>query len=114
LGLNASIVRVSVVAVIISALAFSLILYNPLGTTPKTVQQPAVNTQSATVTYTLGNSTSFGNSYFEPPSEILVAANTLVWTNFNLVRTGSSQISGAFFFFGYPETIGANVTIVTL
>ncbi len=53
----------------------------------------------------------FGNRYFEPQSGILVAANTLTWTNFHLNDTMNGFVSSSIFLFPFPDSIGANVTV---
>lgn len=54
----------------------------------------------------------FGNQHFEPPSGILVPANTLTWTNFRLNGTTTDVlVSGSIYLFPFPNAIGTNVTV---
>lgn len=53
----------------------------------------------------------FGNQYFEPPSGILIPANTLIWVNFRLNASAVEFVSGSVNFFPFPNVVGANVTV---
>jgi hypothetical protein len=56
----------------------------------------------------------FGNTNFEPPSAILIPANTLVWCNFRLDGISNftnPQVIVNFYFFPFPGTEGADVTV---
>jgi hypothetical protein len=53
----------------------------------------------------------FGNQYFEPPSGILIPANTLTWTNFRFNETSKVYVAGGINFFPFPVTIPANITV---
>jgi len=58
-----------------------------------------------------GTPCNFGDSWFEPPSAILIPANTLVWTNFQLQENGSYNVGGSIHYYPFPESLGANVTV---
>lgn len=47
----------------------------------------------------------------QPPSAILIPANTLVWTNFQLHENGIYSIQAGFDFLVTPEAMTANLTI---
>ena len=56
----------------------------------------------------------FGSNYFEPPSGILIPANTLIWTNFRLnVSTygANDYVAGTILYFPFPNAMGANITV---
>jgi hypothetical protein len=53
----------------------------------------------------------YGNQYFEPPSAILVPANTLIWTNFQLNGTINEAVGGSILLFPFPDATGVNVTV---
>lgn len=58
-----------------------------------------------------GTPCNFGNSYFEPPSAILISANTLIWTDFQLQVNGSYYVGSSFQFLSLPGSLGANITV---
>ncbi len=58
-----------------------------------------------------GTTCNFGNSLFEPPSAILIPANTLVWTNFQLQVNNSYFVNAAIHFLPFPAVVGANITV---
>jgi len=53
----------------------------------------------------------FGDQHFEPPSGIMMQANTLTWANFRLNDSKNVFVSGSIYFFPFPSTIGANITV---
>jgi hypothetical protein len=56
----------------------------------------------------------FGDDIFEPPSAVLVPANTLVWTNFQLGGVSdytNAMVAGTIHFYLFPEVLGANITV---
>lgn len=70
--------------------------------------------QSATTTEQVaydGTMCNFGDSYFEPPSAILLPANTLTWTNFRLRVNGSYYVGASIDFLSLPSVSGANIKI---
>lgn len=58
-----------------------------------------------------GVTCNFGDNTFEPPSAILIPANTLVWTNFKLHLNGSYVVGATVSYYPFPESSGANVTV---
>lgn len=67
-------------------------------------------TTTAQVVYD-GTPCNFGDSYFEPPSAILIPVNTLTWTNFQLQANGSYYVGGSIHFLSFPSALGANITV---
>ena len=53
----------------------------------------------------------FGSQYFEPPSGILIPANTLIWTNFQLNETTNAFVGASIVLFPFPDAAGVNVTV---
>lgn len=55
----------------------------------------------------------FGNHYFEPPSAILISADTLVWTTFQLDNNSNFHITSSFAVFPFSDLNGTffNVAI---
>jgi hypothetical protein len=77
-----------------------------------TITPPQVSNPSTVGT--LPRQQGFGNSNFEPPSAILIPANTLVWTDFRLdgvTNFANAQVYGNFYLFPFPGAIGANVSV---
>ncbi|MGI0084274.1 MAG: hypothetical protein ACREBQ_04245 [Nitrososphaerales archaeon] len=70
--------------------------------------QPQISTQSVPAAPAVSY---FGNHNFEPPSAILIPANTMVWTNFKLDENSNSLVAGSIVFFPFPNVIGANITV---
>lgn len=58
-----------------------------------------------------GTTCNFGDSYFEPSSAILIPANTLTWTNFQLQENGSYYVGGSIHFLSSSSVLGANITV---
>jgi hypothetical protein len=58
-----------------------------------------------------GTACDFGDSYFEAPSAILIPANTLIWTNFQLQENGNYYVGGSIHFLSFPSALGANITV---
>ncbi len=57
-----------------------------------------------------GTTCDFGDA-LDAPSAILIPANTLTWTNFQLQKNGSYFVGASIGFLAVPEAIGANVTV---
>ena len=53
----------------------------------------------------------FRNQHFEPPSGILIPANTLTWANFRLNASTNVFVSGSILIFPFPGSVGANITV---
>jgi len=58
-----------------------------------------------------GTTCNFGNSWFEPPSAILIPADTLVWANFQLQENGSYNVGASISYYPFPDALGANITV---
>lgn len=59
-----------------------------------------------------GTSCNFGDANVAP-SAILIPADTLVWTNFQLLGNGSYEVIANFDFLPVPEAMTANITVAT-
>ena len=74
-------------------------------------------TQNVTVQPTQGPPTQedFGNNYFEPPSAILISADTLVWTNFKLGVTNNTSyfVGGSINYLVFPAAVPRLVKLLT-
>ena len=53
----------------------------------------------------------FGNHNFEPPSAVLISANTLVWTKFQLDNNSNYYVASSFVLFPFSDLNGANVIV---
>jgi hypothetical protein len=56
----------------------------------------------------------FGDAFSQPPSAILIPANTLVWANFRLngiTNYTEGFVTGVFILYPFPGSIGASVNV---
>ena len=78
------------------------------------ISTTTITEQSTTTTEQVGyegTPCNFGDNSFEPPSAILIPANTLVWTNFRLNVTSSDIVGASITLFPFPESVGANIIV---
>jgi hypothetical protein len=82
--------------------------------TPTRISTTTLTEQSTTRTEQVvydGTVCSFGDNYFEPPSAILIPANTLVWTSFELQVNASYYVGASIHFLSLASALGANITV---
>lgn len=110
-----------VAIVMLAAFAFAfvyIIRSTPNETTSCTPTKGYISTTTLSVQNTTtteevvydGTPCNFGDA-FNAPSAILIPANTLTWTNFQLHQNANYFVSASIAFLADPEAVGANVTV---
>ena len=88
--------------------------YSYATTTSQSLISTSTQQELATTTETAPTVQHFGNQLFEPPSAILIPADTLIWTNFQLNTTTygtNGYVAGTILYFPFPNAMGANITV---
>ncbi len=111
---NANMRTLAVVMAIASFVVISSYVYlypqnspavsNQIGNSSTSSQQE-ITSESAAQVY------NFGNHYFEPPSAILISADTLVWTSFQLDNNSKFFLTSSFALFPFSNLNGTVFTV---